>query len=284
MITAIILSEDNAVRLHLLLESLHLNGGNLFDITVLYRASSNEFFEGYKKAAIHFNSKNQYSHTFPVRWIEMEHASIAKNMLSLLSSSRDLVCIFNDENILFKSPSSFTTIKTLFDEHNPLALSLRLGNNTVIQNPYDSGDYFSEIPSEGEFVLDQFLVWDAAAITPYTNFGIPFSINGHVYKNTSLTKILDESSSSNIDDLESEIQPVFYRGLYHGLSTTLACPEFSVVIHNSSQKITDTDHRSLGIEPEDLNERYLQSQTIDLDYIPFEHISMPFEHFILRFH
>jgi hypothetical protein len=284
MITTIILSEDNAVRLHLLLESLHRNGGNLFDITVLYRGSSNEFFKGYEKAAIHFNGKNRYSHTFPVRWIEMEHSSVAKNVLSFLPSARDLVCIFNDENILFKNPPSFTAIKTLFDEHDPLALSLRLGNNTVIQNPYNADEYFSEIPPDGEFVLDQFLVWDAASVAPYTNFGIPFSINGHIYKNRSLAKILDQSSSSKIDDLEPEIQPIFYNNLYDGLPSTLSCLEYSIAIHNSSQKIADTDHQPLGLGLEDLNKRYLQSQTIDLDYITFDHISMPFEHFVLRFH
>jgi len=284
MITTLILSENNAVRLHLLLESLHLNSGNLFDITVLYRASSEKFFAGYEKAATYFNLKNQYEHIFPTRWIEMSDPSVAKNMLSCLKEARELVCIFNDENILFKNPPSYDSIKTLFDEHNPLALSLRLGNNTIIQNPYNRDRYFAEIPSEGDFVLDQFLVWDAAKITPYTNFGIPFSINGHVYKNEHLAKILDQSTSSNLEELESEVQPLFYQGSSSGLSTKMSCLEYSAVIHNSSQKISDESDNNLGISLEDLNERYLQSQTIDLDYIPFEHISMPFEHFVLRFH
>ena len=284
MITTIILSENNAVRLHLLLESLHLNGGNLFDITVLYRASSEKFFTGYEKAATHFNLKNQYEHTFPTRLVEMSDSPVAKNILSHLDKARELVCIFNDENILFKSPPSYGSIKTLFDEHDPLTLSLRLGNNTIIQNPYSRDRYFAEIPSEGDFVLDQFLVWNAAEITPYTNFGIPFSINGHIYKNDNLSKILDQSTSSSLEELESEVQPLFYQGSSSDLPTKMSCLEYSAVIHNSSQKISDDSGNNLGISLEDLNERYLQSQTIDLDYIPFEHISMPFEHFVLRFH
>ena len=97
-------------------------------------------------------------------------------------------------------------------------------------------------------------------------------------------KILDQSSSSTIEDLESEIQPIFYKNLYDELPSTLSCLEYSIAIHNSSQKIADTDQQPLGLELGDLNKRYLQSQTIDLDYIPFEHISMPFEHFVLKFH
>ena len=38
MITAIILSKDKASQLHLLIESLQKNGGNLFDIRVIYEA------------------------------------------------------------------------------------------------------------------------------------------------------------------------------------------------------------------------------------------------------
>ena len=284
MITTIVLSENNPSRLHLLLESLHLNSGNLFDITVLYRASSDKFFTGYEKAAAHFNLKNQYGHIFPTRWIEMSDASIAKNILPCLDKSRELVCIFNDENILFKTPPSYSRIKSLFDEHSPISLSLRLGNNTIIQNPYSRDRYFAELPSEGDFVLDQFLVWDASKITPYTNFGIPFSTNGHVYKKEYLRKILDQSTSSSLEDLESEIQPLFYRNSHSGLPTTMSCLEYSIVIHNSSQKVSDETNNNLVIGLEDLNERYLQSQTVDLSYIPFEHISMPFEHFVLRFH
>ena len=284
MITAIVLSQDNAARLHLLLESLHVNSKNLFDITVLYRASSSDFLTGYKKVSSHFNSENQYGHIFPVRLLEMPHLSISDNISALLGDARELVCLFNDENILFKNPSSYSDIKSLFDKHNPLALSLRLGNNTIIQNPYSRDRYFAEIPSEGEFVLEQFLLWDASVITPYTNFGIPFSINGNIYRRESLAEIMKHSSASSIDSLESEIQPLFYGNSYSNLSKFLACPEYSNVIHNSSQKIVDAEPTSLGITQDQLNDRYLQSKLIDLDYMSFEHISMPFEHFALRFH
>ena len=284
MITAIVLSQDNAARLHLLLESLHSNSKNLFDITVLFRASSDDFLTGYKKAASHFNSENQHGHIFPVRWLEMSETSISDNVSALLGDARGLVCLFNDENILFKSPPSYSDIKSLFDKHDPLALSLRLGNNTIIQNPYTRDRYFAEIPSEGEFVLEQFLFWDASKITPYTNFGIPFSINGNIYKRESLIEIMKDSSVSSIDGLESEIQPLFYGNSYPSLPTSLSCPEYSVVIHNSSQKVVDAEPTDLGIALSDLNDRYLQSKTIDLNYMSFEHISMPFEHFALRVH
>ena len=284
MITAIVLSQDNAARLHLLLESLHRNSKNLFDITVLYKASSSDFLTGYKIAASRFNGKNRHGHIFPIRWVEMSDSSIAENITTLSEEARALVCLFNDENIMFNTPSSYAKIKNLFDKHDPLALSLRLGNNTIIQNPYSRDRYFAEIPSEGEFVLDQFLLWNASQITPYTNFGIPFSINGNIYRRESLLRIMRESSSFSIEDLESEIQPLFYSNHYSDLTSFLSCPEYSVVIHNSSGKIVDDESTNEGISSADLNDRYLRSKVIDLDYMSFEHISMPFENFALRFH
>ena len=283
MITAIVLSQDGAARLHLLLESLHRNSKNLFDITVLYKASSEDFLTGYKIAASRFNGKNRHGHIFRIRWVEMSNSPIPKNIIALSEEARELVCLFNDEDIVFDTPPSYAKIKNLFDKYDPLALSLRLGNNTIIQNPYSRDRYFAEIPNEGEFVLDQFLLWDASKITPYTNFGIPFSINGNIYKRESLLRIMRESVSFSIQDLESEIQPLFYSNHYPDLSSLLSCPEYSVAIHNSSGKIVDDEATDKGISLADLNDRYLQSKTIDLDYMSFEHISMPFENFALRF-
>ena len=64
----------------------------------------------------------------------------------------------------------------------------------------------------------------------------------------------------------------------------MACPEYSVVIHNSSEKISDSYRdSSLGIEKADINTRYLNGHSIDLDYFSFKHISKPYEDFVLRF-
>ena len=284
MITAIVLSEDGAARVHLLLESLDINSGNLFDVVVLHRSSGADFFNGYAKTADFFYQKHKDDYIFPIRWVERKHKSLSKDIMTCLESSRDMVCLFNDENILFKRPPSHKNINTLFEEYNPFCLSLRLGNNTVIQNPYESNRYFAEIPEEGEFVLDQFLLWDASKVTPYTNFAIPFSSNGHIFKKDTLKKTLEQSSTHDIYELESEVQPFIYEELYRDFSSQMACPEYSVVIHNSSSKISDENPINLGIDKHDLNTRYLDGKTIDIEHFVFDSISKPFEDFVLRFH
>jgi len=283
LITAIVISNDGAARVHLLLESLNVNSSNLFDITILYKYSSEKFFEGYSKAADYFYKKHKHGHSFPIKWVERTQSEISKDMIPRLEVSRDLVCLFNDENILFRRPPCYQSISKLFNDYDPLCLSLRLGNNTVIQNPYERANYFAEIPTEGEFVLDEFLVWDSSKITPYTNFAIPFSTNGHIYKKRNLKEIIKRSSESEGYKLEEELQPIIYRELYEKFSRTMACPEYSVVIHNSSKKISDANRGNLGLEKEDINTRYLNDKKVDLSYFSFDGISKPYEDFVLRF-
>ena len=49
MISTVIVSKDNPPQLRLLLDSLQINGGNLFDITVLYEYTDDLFLQGYIK-------------------------------------------------------------------------------------------------------------------------------------------------------------------------------------------------------------------------------------------
>ena len=153
----------------------------------------------------------------------------------------------------------------------------------MIQNPYERENYFAEIPTEGEFVLDEFLIWDTSKVTPYTNFAIPFSTNGHVYKKCDLKEIIKRSSESKSHKLEEELQPIIYQELYEKLPRRMACPEYSVVIHNSSKKISDAVSNNFGVEKKGINTRYLRGKRVDLDYFSFEGISKPYEDFVLRF-
>ena len=164
MITAIILSKDRASQLHLLLESLQKNSGNLFDIRVIYEATNQLFEDGYKKTKEEFFYKDRYGLNFPIRWFPKKHDNLSLDIIENLSFSRDLTCVFNDENIMFNRPPSYKKIMELFRNNDISSLSLRLGNNTVIQNPYDSQNYFIDKPEDGKFLLDKFMVWDASLV------------------------------------------------------------------------------------------------------------------------
>jgi len=63
----------------------------------------------------------------------------------------------------------------------------------------------------------------------------------------------------------------------------MASLEYSAVIHNSNQKVSDEQSSELGTNLEDINERYLAGMLIDYEHFDFTHISKPFQDFILKF-
>ena len=289
MISTIIISKDKPAQLHLLLDSLYRNGKNLFDITVLYEYSNTDFKKGYMTTQYVFYDKHRYNHRFPVRWAEREAPNLSDDLLSYLQNSRPLTCLFNDEDILFANDLSYNQVYSLFSRYNPCALSLRLGNNTVIQNPYEDSDYFAMLPEEGEFLLEKFLLWDATLIDSYTNFAIPLSTDGHIYNRNVLHDVLSMVTIDNKEEFESTLQKVLYDGGFSNKAPYLmACPEFSMAINNRITRVQDErnkkDDIKFGINDVDVNERYLSGQRIDYDGFNFKHISRPFQEFIVKFH
>tara|TARA_R110002110_G_scaffold201091_4_gene411974 strand:+ start:3830 stop:4714 length:885 start_codon:yes stop_codon:yes gene_type:complete len=284
MITAIILSKDKASQLHLLLESLQKNSGNLFEIKVIYEATNQMFEDGYNKTKEEFFHKDRYGLNFPIKWFKRKHENLSLDILENLSFNRDLTCVFNDENIMFGRPPSYKNIVELFRTNAIAALSLRLGNNTVIQNPYDSNNYFINKPEDGKFTLDNFMVWDASLVKPFTNFAMPFSDNGHVYTTKLIDFILTRTSINNAESFEKNLQDNLYMGAFSGfIPPEMSCLEYSVVIRNSPKKISDEKPSDFGTSDFGLNDRYLSDSRIDYDFFDFKHISKPYEEFITRF-
>ena len=284
MISTVIISRDRPSQLHLLLESIQLNGGNLFDLTVLFEASSEYFSEGYLQTQYHFSKKHKHDFNFPIRWKARKSNDLNQDILEVVSSSRELVCLFNDQNILFDRVASYKKIKRLFSHYSLSALSLRLGNNTVIQNPYDHGNYFADKPKEGEFDFDRFLVWDATKIKSYTNFGMPFSTSGHIYNENVIKNVLARTRVENHEDFEQLTQKNLYGGSFGGkVPPEMACIVYSVVISNSCSKISDSQPTKYDTTELGVNHRYIDGMRIDYSSFDFSHISKPYEDFTVFF-
>tara|TARA_R110000765_G_scaffold61691_2_gene119401 strand:- start:1765 stop:2649 length:885 start_codon:yes stop_codon:yes gene_type:complete len=285
MITAIILSKDKAVQLELLIKSIQRNAKNLFDIKVIYECSNGVFKQGYDKLKEDIFYKNRHGLDFPVRWYTRDDDNLSEDIISQINDDRDLTCVLNDENVFFKSPPSYKDILSLFKEKPITAFSMRIGNNTIIQNAYSINDYFIHKPDEFDFILGKFIVWDGSTIEPFTNFGIPFSNNGHIYTSKLLKYILQKTNIKSIDSFEKDLQDNLHMGEFGGLIPPyMACLENSIVINNSSKKISDKEDTGFGNSDYELNERYLSGLSIDYEFFNFEHVSKPFQDFITRFH
>tara|TARA_R110000824_G_scaffold206726_5_gene391925 strand:- start:813 stop:1670 length:858 start_codon:yes stop_codon:yes gene_type:complete len=284
MISTVVISRDRPSQLHLLLESLQLNGGNLFDTTVLFEASSEYFAEGYLQTQYHFSKKHRHDFNFPIRWQSRKNSDLNQDILGTIFNSRELVCLFNDQNILFDRVPAYKKIKKLFSHYSLSALSLRLGNNTIIQNPYEVGNYFVDKPKDGEFDFDKFLIWDATKIKSYTNFGVPFSTNGHIYHKNVIKNVLARTKVENHEDFELLTQKNLYSGSFGGkVPPEMACVEYSVVVSNSCDKISDSESSKYDTTELGVNHRYIDGMRIDYSSFDFSHISKPYEDFTVFF-
>ena len=61
-----------------------------------------------------------------------------------------------------------------------------------------------------------------------------------------------------------------------------------MAVNNRITRIYDERNKDgdikLGINDSDINKRYLNGQTIDYDNFNFNHVSMPFQEFMVKFH
>jgi len=286
MINAVILSKDRACQLHLLINSLSKNCKNLFDIKVLYESSNNSFKLGYDKLKEDIYYRNRFGLDFPIRWYERSNSNLSEDILPLLNNSRDLTCIFNDENIFYSSLPSYKDILKLFRQEPLSSLSLRLGDNTVIQNPYSSERYFIDKPEEFTLINDSFVGWDASSIEPFTNFGMPFSHNGHIYTTKLIDYVLYHTEIKNIEDFETLCNQNLYSGnLNSMIPPFMACLKTSVVVNNSATAVSDDQdfEHKFDTSVFSINERYLHGYEIDYTFFNFSDISKPFQNHITRF-
>ena len=286
MIEAIILSKDRACQLDLLLRSLQRNSKNLFRIKVVYEASSNSFEEGYNKTKEDFYYRNRHGLHFPIRWYERSNQDLSKDIKNLLSDDCDLTAVFNDENFMFSTTPSYKKIVNFFRKEPVAALSLRLGDNTVIQNPYSIDKYFIDKPKKFTLINDDFVAWNASSLEPLTNFAIPLSHNGHIYTTRLLDYIFGISEIETIEDFEDVLQKDLYSGLFEGfIPPYMSCLQKSILVSNSATKISDDEdfNQKFDTSAFSLNERYLNGYIIDYDFFNFQNISKPFQEHVTRF-
>lgn len=286
MINAVILSKDRACQLDLLIKSLSKNCKNLFDIKVIYESSSNSFRAGYDKLKEDIYYRNRFGLDFPIRWYERTKSNLSEDILALLNNSRDLTCIFNDENVVYSGLPSYRSILNLFRQEPISSLSLRLGDNTVIQNPYSPERYFIDKPEKFTVINDSFVGWDASSVEPFTNFGMPFSHNGHIYTTKLIDYVLSATEIKNIEEFELSCNQSLYSGNFNSMIPPfMTCFKKSVLVNNSATAISDDEDFEQRFDTSifSINERYLHGCEIDYDFFNFSNISKPFQNHITRF-
>lgn len=237
---AIVFSRDRPMQLDLLLTSLEQNAPGLFDVTVIWFADREKFLEGYAICA-------------------EEHPGVCflfedglTYQVRHLLRDGGLMTFFTDDDVLYRRLNFIPRPLP-----NVICFSLRLGRNTTHCYPH----------GRSQSVPEQFVWrWDEAD----GDFGYPMSLDGHVFRADDLLPLIGNFSTPNwlevmLMQSASEISRPFMSSFEH--SHLLGVP-LNRVQSDMPNRNGDTHPYSI----QELNDRYLSGERIDLDALDFSDI------------
>lgn len=274
MITAFIFTKNRAAQLRLLLESLRDNFDGVIQPYILYKATNIDFGRGYLKLA------HEVQNWFPLPAVwELETKSIKEEFqeaLEYADECRDLFSIFTDDCICYhKSPPNIDcAIENAFKTYpNLISFSLRLGRNCIIQN-HRTGETHKQIdgiPSQ----CDNYIMWNAKRYHHHSNPGYIYGQDGCVFRPKDLLHEL--SHFERLDSFrafEGKLSEPSRQNLPKG-KTLMMAPMKSLVVNfpmNAVQEDAVGTQPLRVYSPEELNNKYLNNEVIDLRSFDFANV------------
>ena len=262
MIKAIILSKDRPAQLHLCLEALNQNHDGVFsEVSVIYTSSSEAFEDGYELTQEAFEN---------VTWVKQR--KFKDDVMEELNDDRcRLISFFTDDDIMYRKLGiNNNTLYGMFEALDELScFSLRLGLNTVVQDPYNGMQ--TTPPTSGFIGSDEFAMWRWRDCPSYMNFGYPLSVDGHIFRASTLRDVHKDVEFNNPNQQEVAIQvknPT--------LGNFMACFKQSAVVNTPLNRVQTTcmnrSGERFGCAAELMNERYCAGEKLDLSSIDFSNI------------
>lgn len=262
-IKCVIMSKDRAPQLQLLLDSIELNAPNLFDISVIFKASTKEFDDGY--GILRSRKQN-------VAWIR--EANFRAHVESLLDTKYKYFAFATDDSIVYRNLDNllggraYEEIDDFFTKNfDVLCYSLRLGENVTHENYYGG----PEFPKCYMYSNGVSRAWNWKVMAPST-MGYPLSVDMHVFATQTLKEIVARATFDTPNSLEGNMSG-FAMTLPH---LYMGSPKLSAVVGNSINRVQDVWLNNAGsvhpISAQELNEKYLDGWIIDIDALDFDKI------------
>ena len=264
MITSVVFSRDRACQLDLMLRSLQKHSREL-DINVLYLSSNEKFQQGYDKVIEMYPSVNF-----------VNQSSFKSDTMSIIREGGDYTILFTDDDIVFGDIPPEENIQYVFDEVEPMSVSLRLGLNTVMQDPYEKT--MADMPRRFDPV-GEFLIWDIRNVGNFDiimivnkmykqyracNFTMPVSLDGHIYRKNVLESLLGPLNFKCPNTMELEMAG---RNTAPFETNLMACLENSIVVNSPNNKVQTLTGTFAGeifhLDIEELNEEFLNGKRLD---------------------
>lgn len=255
----IIFSKDRAAQLDACLRSFLAcctDDKSLLNISVLYKASTSEYAEGYDlcKANPDFAQ---------IDWRLQRHdLSFKKDLLLIFRGKENVpLTMFLVDDIIFKDAFSFfdPEIVSLLDTQLLLACSLRL--DTGITQCYATSSP-SPLPS---FTKNRVWQWYGAS----GDWGYPYSVDGNVYRTNDMLRKMNASEFLNPNQFEAVMN--FTNSSTIGLGTPekpsyMICYEQSKLVNIPANRVQDEYKNRVGniMSAEAMNAQFLLGKRISL--------------------
>ena len=278
MISALIFSKDRACQLHLLLESLWLNADYLylFNPTVLYTASTPLYQRGYDRLMQFVN--DECGPLAYARFLRENH--FTTDVLEIVEQSFfDHICCFTDDGIFYRNPA--IEYRDLAEQmtDDVACFSFRIGLNTTIERYWDG----TPTPPLMYSDFGPFIKWNHKAYPGDTHFGYPGSLDGHVFRKDDFVGMLKRLGNfTGPNNLEGALCR-----FKQEMPPNMVALKQSCLFVNPVNRVQDVcqnvNGRFHGISTQELNERYLAGQVIDLEAMDFSAVVGTHQEFPLTF-
>jgi len=279
-LSIVIFSKDRAAQLDLCLKSIYENLSILSEhwtIYVVYTSSSEDFEKGYVQLTEEWYKKASSIYFFP----EYKYKGFKKTLEYCIKHWEEYVLFFTDDDIVYrKFEHNFSVLSESFEKNeNLLCTSLRLGTNTFVQDQYTNS--MCLIPDEVIISEETLKIWNWKVQSmgeSETNFGYPFSVDGHLFKSKQAKWIIENTEYYNPNTLEAKAHRTHVMDTEYAenLSDEMACFKNSYVINTPLNRVQDTFTNSSGVffkeTPISLNEQFLKNARLTLEGMDFSTI------------
>ena len=245
-ITGIVFSMDRPIQLFALLESYYLYCGDPAPLYVLYKATNNDFNDGYNEIVQRYKDKEI---------IFVKETSFRTNLISLLKSIQSEYMFFLVDDNIFKSHFSFSDYFQL-PNYSDYILSLRLGENL---NYCYTRALKQDLPDFTK--VGKFYSWNMNK--GFADWKYAFSVDGHLYNTNEIlgmSKLLSFKAPNSYEANMNVFRFILRRK--KGL-----CYQKSVLINVCLNRVQDEISNISGdISIQELQKYWNDKKKIDIAY------------------
>jgi hypothetical protein len=274
MIQVIVFSFDRAMQLDLLLCSIEkFDTHRLFSVCVLFACSSDEYQiaydrlknkyptvcwmqeQRYEKAQLNFHFNFTYWHN--LYWwlksniVRKNKSNFKSCLLKIVNNSRfPFVMFLTDDSLFYNEISiSQTNLDKIKQQPEVYSFSFRHGMNLR------AGIYQERIDS---------IYWNVYENDVKTDWGYPFSVDGHVYETQTIHRIVNKLILNNPNTMEANI--ACYVSKKNIFPHIIASKQSSLVGFELNRVQSVTNNHHLSISQKELNYYYLEGYTLKIDF------------------